>query len=362
MMNRKDFFEYVKDNVKDYLPASFADAQIKLQEVVKNNDQVLTGILIPDENSNIVPTIYLNNLYEQYQDGKDLDACVGDVADIRIEHTGPDFDVNINELLDYENIRYKLQMRICDPELNQERLAGKVMTMHGDFAAYYTVNISENENGIASLPVTEDLMKIWGIDIGQLHEDALAMDELRGPALISMGEMMTDMLFIGSRAENLLNGEWNALDFDMPMFCLSNESKMNGASLILHEGIRKQIGEFMNGDFYILPSSIHETLILPDNGNFSAAELNAIVQEINETQVAPEERLSDKVQFCDGKTAVMENAEKREQRKQMEKEAAKNTAEKSGIRGKLDKAKAEIKAAEGKTKPKQKAKEAEMGM
>jgi hypothetical protein len=270
--------------------------------------------------------------------------------------------VNINALLDYDSIKDKLQMRICDPELNQERLEGKAVTMQGDFAAYYTVNISEGENGIASIPVTENLMASWGVDIGQIHQDAMAADKHRGPALVSMEEMMTDMIYGGGNVQNLLENGGNVQDFDMPMFCLSNESKMNGASLILHEDIRKQIGEFMNGDFYILPSSIHETLILPDDGNFDVAGLNAMVQEVNETQVAPEDRLSDKVQFCDGKTAVMENAEKREQRKELEKEAVKTAAEKGGIRGKLDKAKAEIKASEGKAKPKQKSKEAAMAI
>lgn len=78
----------------------------------------------------------------------------------------------------------------------------------------------------------------------------------------------------------------------MPMFCLTNETKMNAASLILHEDIRKQIGEFMKGDFYILPSSIHETLLVPDNGDFDVKALNAMVKEVNATEVALEDILS----------------------------------------------------------------------
>ena len=87
-------------------------------------------------------------------------------------------------------------------------------------------------------------------------------------------------------------------------------------------------------------------LILPDNGIFQVPELNAMVQEVNETKVERQEQLSDKVQFCDGKTAVMENAERREAR--LEKEKAAEKAEvKGGIHGRLEKAKAEIKAKEG---------------
>ena len=101
---------------------------------------------------------------------------------------------------------------------------------------------------------------------------------------------------------------------------------MNGASLLLQEDIRKQIGECLGSDYFVLPSSIHEVLILPDNGMLEVPELNAMVKEVNETQVERQEQLSDKVQFCDGKTAVMENAERRETRLEESEEAEKVTA------------------------------------
>ena len=136
------------------------------------------------------------------------------------------------------------------------------------------------------------------------------------------------------------------------MFCLTNESKMNGASLLLQEDIRKQIGECLGSDYFVIPSSVHEVLILPDNGIFQVPELNAMVQEVNETQVERQEQLSDKVQFCDKKTAVLENAERREARLEKEKAEVKG-----GIHGRLEKAKAEIKAKEADKVPKNKSKE-----
>ena len=126
--------------------------------------------------------------------------------------------------------------------------------------------------------------------------------------------------------------------------------------LLLQEDIRKQIGECLGSDFFVIPSSVHEVLILPDNGIFQVPELNAMVQEVNETQVERQEQLSDKVQFCDKKTAVMENAERREAR--LEKEKAAEKAEvKGGIHGRLEKAKAEIKAKEADKVPKNKSKD-----
>ena len=356
MMNRKEFYEYVKDNVKEYLPESYKDAEIKLQEVEKNNGLKLTGITIPNGDQRIVPTIYLDSLYQEYINGKDVDSCVGDVADMRIEAQGKAefLDMGVPDIFDYEKMKDKLQMRICDKEWNTDLLADKVVTEHGDFAAYYAVNLEENREGISSIPVTVSLMNEWGVSVEQIQADAMMADRNRGVVLMNMNEIIKSMIF-GEEPENLLNEKLDIETMREPMFCLTNAQKMNGASLLLQEDIRKQIGECLGSDYFVLPSSIHEVLILPDNGLFEVPELNAMVKEVNETQVERQEQLSDKVQFCDGKTVVMENAERREAR--LEKEKAAEKAEvKGGIHGRLEKAKAEIKAKEVNKAPKDKAK------
>ena len=358
MMNRKEFYEYVKDNVKEYLPASYQDAEIKLQEVVKNNGLKLTGITIPKGDQRTVPTVYLDSLYQKYVNGKDADSCVGDVADMRIEaqDKAEFIDMGVPDIFDYEKMKGKLQVRICDRQWNEERLADKVVTEHGDFAAYYAVNLQENEDGIGSIPVTRSLMNEWGVSAEQIQADAMEVDRNRGIVLMDMNEMVKSMIF-GGEPENLLHEKLDIEAIENPMFCLTNTQKMNGASLLLQEDIRKQIGECLESNYFVIPSSIHEVLIIPDNGIFQVSELNAMVQEVNETQVERQEQLSDKVQFCDGKTAVMENAERREARIEKEAEKAETkAASKGGIHGRLEKAKAEIKAKEVNKAPKDKAK------
>ena len=286
MMNRKEFYEYVKDNVKEYLPKSYKDAEIKLQEVEKNNGLKLTGITIPNGDQRIVPTVYLDSLYQEYIHGKDVDSCVGDVADMRIEAQGKAefFDMGVPDILDYEKMKDKLQMRICDKEWNTDLLADKVVTEHGDFAAYYAVNLEENGEGISSIPVTVSLMNEWGVSAEQIQADAMVADRKRGVTLMDMNEIIKSMIF-GEEPENLLNEKMDMEAMENPMFCLTNKAKMNGASLLLQEDIRKQIGECLGSDYFVIPSSIHEVLILPDNGIFQVPELNAMVQEVNETKV-----------------------------------------------------------------------------
>ena len=155
-----------------------------------------------------------------------------------------------------------------------------MVTEHGDFDAYYAVNLKENENGIGSIPVTISLMNEWGVSAEQIQTDAMAADQNRGVVLMDMNEMVKSMIF-GGESENLLHEKLDIEAIENPMFCLTNTQKMNGASLLLQEDIRKQIGECLGSDYFVLPSSIHEVLILPDNGMLEVPELNAVNMDEN---------------------------------------------------------------------------------
>ena len=81
----------------------------------------------------------------------------------------------------------------------------------------------------------------------------------------------------------------------MPMFVATNKSKINGASVILYDGLLAKFAEKVGGDFYILPSSIHETILLPAAGDMDVDYLIGMVRSINAAEVSPEEILSDNV-------------------------------------------------------------------
>lgn len=322
MMNRKDFYEYIKDNVKNYLPPAFENAKIELTETIKVNDVKLTSINIVRPGEHICPAIYLNGIYDQYREGKDLDSCVGDVADYRIEYDDPDLIPDISKLIDYENVKGKLQVRICDPELNQERLNKLVHNIRGDYAAIYYVNLNNEEEYFSGMPVTNEMFARWNISKEQLHADAMAADKNRGPLFCVMSELMDEM-FMGKEPCNMLQEKELIVPgiLEMPMYCLTNGERSNGASLIFHDDILEKIGAVIRSDYYVLPSSLHEVLILPDSIEMSLSDMTAMVREINEFQVAVEDRLSDKIQFYSRESKVLENAQKREDRLTMERES-----------------------------------------
>lgn len=96
----------------------------------------------------------------------------------------------IEDVLDYEEIKGRLMIRLCDPELNQKYLEDKIYSRHGDFAAVYHVAIPKSEEDTISFTVTEMLMKEWEVSLEQLHRDAILADKKRQPLLNSLDELL----------------------------------------------------------------------------------------------------------------------------------------------------------------------------
>lgn len=323
MMNRNEFFDYVKENVKNYLPPIFDDAEFIIQEVTKQNDQHLTGLSIRRDGEQMVPTIYLDQYYKEYLDGTDPDELVGDVADTRIEYNVDDVPKEFMEITDYETVKGKLQIVLCDPEMNQDRLKGKISKPFGEYTATYQVSVRQDGDSFGTVAVTEDLMKYWNVTPEQLHADAVAAEDARIPSLFSINDLMMEMMMGGSKPQNLLQHPEEIGIGGVPLFCLTTEDKMFGASLMVRDDILTKAAEALGGNFYILPSSTHEVLLMPEAFADDPSMLVSMVREINENEVSPNERLSDKVQFYDSEAHVLENAEKRHERLAQEKSEAK---------------------------------------
>ena len=112
------------------------------------------------------------------------------------------------------------------------------------------------------------------------------------------------------------------------------EAKVNGAAAILNDDVRQEIAEKV-GDFYMLPSSIHETLIIPKDAGMEFKELEQMVQEVNQTQVAPGERLSDHVYEYDAKEHELFRSDRAEERTKQKEEKRDNRHERVSVKEKL---------------------------
>lgn len=323
MMDFEEFKNSVAEQIKNFLPEKYEDASVTLQDVTKNNDTVLTGLLIKTEDSNIAPNIYLENFFEQYQDGRDMADILQNIADVRVQHEMEQgFDVS--RLTDFDQVKDNIICKLVNAELNADYLADKPHTMVEDLAVVYAIDLGGNESGHMTAPITNSLMEQYGITQEELHDIALHNLSESQIEFKTMRDVLVDMMFPDGiqpddpRAFMLPPEEENP-----SMYVLSNADKLNGASALLDAKTMEDISEKLGGDFIVLPSSIHETIVLPATEDMDRHTLEAMVQDVNAGQVAPEERLSDHVYMYDSQEKELVLADKMEERQAQRAEAQK---------------------------------------
>ena len=124
------------------------------------------------------------------------------------------------------------------------------------------------------------------------------------------------------------------------VYVATNPQKFMGASVMNYPGFMEQASEQLGGDFFILPSSVHELLFLPAGNDVDLDHLKGMVREVNDSQVEPKDRLSYQVYYYSKEEKTIELADKAVQRK-LEKE--KKAPEKEGsVLSKLENRKKEV--------------------
>lgn len=286
----EEFKNEVVGKIREFLPESFASAEVSLQVVRKNNDLQLTGLTIRSTESNICPTIYLEKFYDEYVEGVDMSEILEKIAEVRMDHeVSESFDVA--QITDFEQIKGKLVPRLINAEMNSELLEARPHKLVADFAVTYCALLDQSFDGTASVAVTNELMKMWNTSVEELHEIAVAnLSELLPSTFKGMTEVMSEMMGMSTEDMEMMG---MATDEEQ-MYVLSNSIKVNGASALLDAKMMEEIIEKV-GDFYILPSSIHETLVVPIKFGMDVESLEAMVREVNSTQLQPDEILSNRV-------------------------------------------------------------------
>ena len=318
MMNYSEFTKYAEKHIKDHLPPEYQAADIRIDTVRKTNEQY-TGMTIRTEQDGSSPVINMEMFYQQYQDGRDMQDIMQDMAGIALMPLPASID--IEALKDYENVKDKLFVRLSSVEGNEEIMAGSPHHMAADMMMTYHIHIPEmNGEGFMSARVTNEMLKDFGITPEQLHQDAIASTaHIFEPKVQGMMEAITGIP-----------------EEEPHMLVVTNSIGTLGASALFCEGVMDQVAEKMNGDYFVLPSSQHELLAVPDNGDFSRADLEKMVREANRTVVDAPDRLSDEVYHYDQKDRVFERADAFEKRTQVK------AAEKESLLGKLQNKKEQI--------------------
>ena len=322
-MNFEEFVNRMKESIRNYLPKEYENAEVLVQEQQKLNNRY-TGLLVLREGGIITPTVNLEQLFDYYNSHPEM--SIYDVMEktssiIQMEQPG----LNMEGILQYDLAKEKLFMRVSSAEKNEELLQHVPHELKEDLAITFHLAVDLDEEGVASTMITNNIMEQYGITKEQLYQDALVNSPKVLPATVeNMDKLLRRMMLDDMKASGMGAEELKAMEEEMdqmisvnqnPMTVVTNERTVNGASALFYPGMLDQIGQSMKGDYFILPSSINEVIVVPDDGSLDPRELKEMVNEINHTQVAPEERLTDEVYHYDTKERVFEKADRFQQRK-----------------------------------------------
>lgn len=330
-MNFEEFKEYIINHIAEYLPEEYQGADISIFNQIKNNDTVLDGLWIMKDKEQIVPVLYINDAYQAYRAGAEIDYVVSDLADsyIKAVSMNEDFspDVAFENIREYEKIKDRIICRLVNRSANERWLLDKPFTPVEDLAVTYHIQMTKREDGIGSIAITEEMMELYGVDLATLHEQAMANMEKLSPTVIrSLREVLMHLMVPEFMREHGVSeaeahkGVGTAITEDVPeLLCVTNESGINGAVCIVTPKMQQKLAETVGGDYYVLPSSVHEILVLPKAGEINCAELQAMVQRINQETVSEDERLSDHIYEYSAKNRTFHIADSPQQKETLEK-------------------------------------------
>ena len=289
-MTYEEFKCVVVSRIKEYLPEKYSQASISIDSVLKNNGRKLESISIRLKALKLCPTIYLEEYYHQFQKGVQIEDILSEIARVRVEHEDiPDLD--IRAITNWKHVRDDVRVKLINAAKNEEFLEDKPHTsVADDLAAVYYLDFGPAPDGSAmTITITDAIFAAYGITIEELHQTAIENISEDGDFFcVGMIELLLSFNLIELASED------DAVPEKEIMYVLTNKAKTNGTGVVLCPKVMDTVAEKIGGDeeWFLLPSSIHEWLIVPNKSDFDAENLAHTVSNVNQT-IEPHEVLSD---------------------------------------------------------------------
>ena len=271
--NFENFTKVVEQKVKDRLEG----CEIGIEMVPKNNGVMKTAIIIRKPDDNAEPCIYLEEYYKQFlKEGVSIDSIVDHIVKIYDENKlGERLDVET--LLQYPMVHTKIRGRLISTQRNTDMLQDVPHRGILDLSLVYTIEVN-TKCGVGSILINHSHLEIWGISEQELFMQLQKNLEQEEGFFMNMDQFLIQVL--GLSEEEMLRGS-------LPdIFIMSNKDKHYGAVELINKKALEKAVKTYEGSFYILPSSVHELLLLPASYDDMALEtLAEMVRTINDTEV-----------------------------------------------------------------------------
>ena len=269
---------------------------IKVSEVIKTNGVKLKGLIIKAIDQNISPTIYLEPFYQMYCDNLEEDDTLKDIemeiynVYIRSNNNGK---VDMSWFMNWSKVKERICCKLINYESNRELLKQVPYIPVLDLAVVFYYSFKDLIMGDGTIQIYNNHLEMWGVTKEELLRVAKENTPRLFPGVIeSMMQVVKKMM----SEEVHQDVQTFCMEEECPMYIVSNKEKGYGAIQMFNAELLRDFANRRNKcNFWILPSSLHEVLIIPDDGRECAAELLNMVIEVNSTQVLEEEVLANSV-------------------------------------------------------------------
>lgn len=289
-----EFVTYIQENMEDRL-ADRVNTGVTVTAVMKNNGVMSDTLTIEHADGCVVPAFYLKDLYGSYLNGTDIDMIIERMMSHYNSYMHEQGEWNADWLSCFENIREQIFLKVVNYERNNVQLEGCPYIQRLDLAITFRVLIRYRPYQLSSMLVTNTMMSRWQVSVNELFGMALENTQRLWPSLIEPMENVIHRLAAEFDRDCCVRTSVSGAAWDSPMYVLSNTIHLNGATALFYSDVLCSLAKEKACDILILPSSIHEVLLLPESETGKSCGFRQIVEQVNRQIVEDEEVLSDHV-------------------------------------------------------------------
>ncbi len=321
-MDYQEFLLYLEENLPEYLRqydsraerqeekdssedlAETSEYKIEFQQMLKNNGVVLDGIVIHKTGETASPNIYLNDYYNDYQMGKPSSLIMEEIS-CQYHRIREENDIAYVNLSDFKKVRDSIVLRLVNYDKNRSMLKTCPHKRYLDLAIVFRYMAGRSSIGIASSLIRNEEFALWDVSLEELYQTALFNTMREFPwHMDSLAKVIVDSFKKRMPEEDTeeLAEELSILEQTengVSMFVLSNDTGVYGAACILYDSVLKNFARVQECNIFILPSSVHEVMLVPENTDTEPEFLKNLVEEANRSAVGLVDLLSDHIYYYD---------------------------------------------------------------
>ncbi len=292
-----EYMEFL-DAVCEYVNDTTDDVRVSVHSAVKNNGVKLSGLSFSRKDYNASPTIYMENYYNEYRKGCDI--CeIGDRLLMLYKENDLAVKIDMSFFDSFETVRDRIFLKLINRTQNTDFLKEVPFEPFMDLAMVAYVRISDKKIGDGIIMVRNEHVNMWGVDAKTVIDTAKANTHDHDDYSI---RHISDVL-VSMGSINLMPDAQTEESF--PMYVVTNGKMSNGAAVLTMSDRLKEYSDVIGGDYYVIPSSVHELILFAKSGEGQFGDLDSMIREVNASSLGADDVLSDHAYLYSKKEGVL---------------------------------------------------------